>query len=68
MPALLIVRSSLFGILAVAIGSNNTPIGYVDQAGFIVEPAPVEEETFLEPPLPILKFGDEPAARPWMRR
>ena len=62
MPALLIV-SSLFGILAVAIGSNNTPIGYVDQAGFIVEPAPVEEETFLEPPLPILKFGDEPAAR-----
>ncbi len=62
MPAVIVI-SALFGILAVVIGTNHTPIGYVDQSGLIVEAAPPPEKSFVEPVVDVIRYPDETSAR-----
>lgn len=49
------------GILAVVLGMNTTPVGYVDHSGLLENPPVMEEESFDS--VQFIKYADEAAAR-----
>jgi len=60
---LMVLFIAAFGFISVLIQYKNTPIGYIDQAGVIVNPEVViSEDTFMKP-VALISFTDDAAAR-----
>jgi ABC-2 type transport system permease protein len=61
-PLVIIVMVGLV-FLILAMETNTTPIGYVDQAGFLSDPVPAPAPEPPDKPVPVRAFADEAAAR-----
>jgi ABC-2 type transport system permease protein len=61
-PLVIVVMVGLV-FLILAMETNTTPIGYVDQAGFLSNPVPAPAPEPPDKPVPVRAFADEAAAR-----
>src|SRR5512136_1826484 len=61
-PLVVIVMVGLI-FLIISMENNTTPIGYVDQAGFLSNPLPAPAPEPPDKPVPMHAFTDEAAAR-----
>ena len=63
LPGLILAMVLLFFIISLVMG-NRSPIGYVDDAGILVDPQPLEHEgTFFEPSIEFIRFRNRDEAQ-----